>query len=160
MEFVNATYEDKEELMKLYRSAIGEDGSTWTMDYPNEEICDKDLLRGDLFCLKNEDGLIIGAISIDDDKMVEALDCWSKNLSPSRELARVIVRKEYRNNGIARTLLLSVMEELKKRGNRGVHFLVSKTNYKAINSYAALEFENKGECDLYDGDWWCYEKAL
>ncbi len=43
---------------------------------------------------------------------------------------------------------------------KGVHFLVSKTNERAMRSYQKLNFTKCGESDLYGEDWWCYEKAL
>ena len=64
------------------------------------------------------------------------------------------------NQGIARQLLQHGMEELKKQGKRSVHFLVCKTNKKALRSYEKLHFDVVGESDLFDEDWWCYEKAL
>jgi len=49
---------------------------------------------------------------------------------------------------------------LKKQGKRSVHFLVCKTNKKALRSYEKLHFDVVGESDLFDEDWWCYEKEL
>lgn len=108
MTFAQASGSDKTAILAIYRSAIGTEGCTWSMDYPNEEI----------------------------------------------------LQEDYRNQGLARELLRSVMEVTKKRGYKSVHFLVSKTNYKALHSYAKLNFIKKDECDLYGEHWWCYEKEL
>ena len=67
MNFHNATKEDMEVIRKLYRDAIGSPGCTWSLEYPNVEIMLGVMERNALFCLKNEAGKIIGAISIDDD---------------------------------------------------------------------------------------------
>lgn len=158
MKFVLAEEQDKIEILSLYRSVIGSEGCTWSMDYPNEEILESDFHRKDLFVLKDDFGEIIGAISIDDDKEVENLECWSKESGPGVELARLVVKESAQNQGIARILLKSAMEEVKRRGYKSVHFLVSKRNFKAINSYDKLAFEIKGESDLYHEHWWCYEK--
>lgn len=160
MKFVLAEEKDKKEVLALYRSMIGSEGCTWTMDYPNEDNLEDDFGRNALFTLKNEGGEIVGVISIDDDASVEALDCWSAKLQPSAELARLAVKKSYQNQGLARLLLKSAMEELRKRGCKSVHFLVSKTNYRAINSYSEIGFDIKGESDLYGEHWLCYEKKL
>lgn len=160
LQFKTATKDDIEEIMKLYRNAIGSEGCTWSMDYPNEEIAQGDLKRNALFCLKNQAEEIVGAISIDDDKVVEELDCWSENLKPGAELARLVVKEAYQNQSIARMLLTCAMEELVKRGYKSVHFLVSKTNERALRSYAKLNFVNRGEADLFGEHWWCYEKGL
>lgn len=160
MNFRNAAKNDIVEIMKLYHAAIGSEGCTWSADYPNEAITQNDLERNALFCLQNETGEIIGAISIDDDKVVEMLPCWTEKLRPGAELARLVVKEEYQNQGIARMLLKCAMQELVKRGYKSVHFLVSKTNKRAIRSYAKLNFTNCGETDLFGEHWWCYEKEL
>lgn len=158
--FLLAKASDKEEILTMYRQAIGSPGCTWSMDYPNEELLHCDMERAALFVLKNQTGELIGAISIDQDDAVEQLNCWSKELKPGAELARLVVKEKWQNHGIARLLLTFAMEELKKRNYKSVHFLVSKTHEKALRSYARLEFDKAGETDLFGTDWWCYEKAL
>ena len=160
MYFGNAQKEDIKAISALYKAAIGTDGCTWNENYPNEEITQGDLERGDLFCLKNDSGEIIGAISVDDDALVDALPCWSADKKPAAELARLVVKEKYQNQGVARKLLEYAMEELRKRGYKGMHFLVSPEHKKALRSYAKLSFVRCGECYLYEHDWLCYEKGL
>ena len=62
--------------------------------------------------------------------------------------------------GVAGQLGHDVMNELAKRGYRSIHFLVSKTNERALRAYEPLGFENRGEWFGYEHDWWYYEKAL
>lgn len=160
MKFIRAEQEEAEEIMGMYRAAMGSEGCTWCMEYPNQEVLENDLKRKDLFCMKSEAGEILGAISIDDDPEIEELGCWSPEQQPGAELARLVVKEAYQNQSIARKLLLAGMKELKKRGYKSVHFLVSKTNYRAIRSYGKLQFEKRGEAELYGECWWCYEKEL
>lgn len=158
--FVRAAKEDKSEILSLYRSLVGTEFCAWTSEYPGEQEIDYDMSRDALFCLKKDSGEIIGVISIDKDEAVERLACWSKDLQPSAELSRLGVKPEYQNQGIARQLLNYGMTELKKQGKKSVHFLVCKTNQKAIRSYDKLHFDVVGECQLFGEDWWCYEKDL
>jgi ribosomal protein S18 acetylase RimI-like enzyme len=160
MQFLQATYQDKEEILSLYRSLVGTPFCAWTQEYPGEREVQGDLERGDLFCVKDGAGKIIGAIAVDDDPAVDALPCWSSKLQPSEELARLGVQPAYQNQGLARMLLQNGMEELRRRGIKSVHFLVCKTNEKAIRSYAKFDFEIVGECSLFGEEWFCYEKAL
>lgn len=160
MIFRKATSEDKTEILALYGSLIGTPYCAWGNGYPGEQEFDYDLGRDSLFCMENEKGEIIGTITVDEDAQVEALSCWSKNLQPSAELSRLGVRTDMQNQGIARLLLQHGMEELKKQGKKSVHFLVCKTNRKALRSYNKLNFDVVGESDLFGEDWWCYEKAL
>lgn len=160
MNFVRAAAADKAEILALYRSLVGTEYCAWTDEYPNETEIEGDLSRNALFCMKDENGKIAGTISIDHDEEVEKLPCWREALKPAGELSRLGVRREYQNQGLARQLLQYGMEELKRRGFKSVHFLVCKTNIKAIRSYSKLNFEVVGECSLFGEDWWCYEKAL
>ena len=82
------------------------------------------------------------------------------DLQPGAELARLVVKATYQNQGIAKQLLQSGMKELAQRGYGSVHFLVSKTNERALRAYEPLGFENRGEWFGYEHDWLCYEKAL
>ena len=132
----------------------------WNEYYPNEETIEFDLSRDALFVMKNDAGELIAAISIDEDEEVDSLIVWDENIAPAGELARLCVREDMQNQGIARQLLQHGMEELKKQGKRSVHFLVCKTNKKALRSYEKLHFDVVGESDLFDEDWWCYEKEL
>ena len=157
MLFLQAKKSDIEEIMALYQKAIGSLGCTWSEEYPSREYTENHLNRGDLFCLKQAGGEIVGAISIDDDKTVEELSCWSKG---GAELARLVVKETYQNQGIAGELLKNAMAVLKERGYTYVHFLVDKHHIKALRAYDKLNFDKVGESDLYEGSWWCYEKKL
>lgn len=158
--FASATEEDQEEILSLYRSAIGTEGCTWSMEYPNEDILKDDIEHQRIFCMKNQSGEIVGIISVDVDEEVGKLACWTEGLKPAAELARLGVKRQYQNMGIAKLLLEGAMRELVRRGYKGVHFLVSKTNERAIRAYAGMGFRISGECNLYGENWWCYEKEL
>ena len=150
---------DKEEILALYRTRLY-GPADWNEYYPNEETIEFDLSRDALFVMKNDAGELIATISIDEDEEVDSLTVWDENIAPAGELARLCVREDMQNQGIARQLLQHGMEELKKQGKRSVHFLVCKTNKKALRSYEKLHFDVVGESDLFDEDWWCYEKEL
>ena len=151
---------DFEKLMQLYRAAIGEEGCTWDEDYPNEEDIRGDIGRKALFCARNDDGEIIAAFAIDDDAQVEQLDCWNPEIAPAGEIARLVVRRDCQNQGIARHLLVFAMEELRRRGYGGIHFLVSPKNERALRAYSRLDFNKVGETALYGHDWYCFEKTF
>ncbi len=150
MKFDRVRKEEADTVLKLYRSLLGTLYCVWTEDYPTEKEVEFDFSRDALFCMRDDDGNIIGVISIDDDPNVECLTCWSKTMVPSAEVLRVGVYQEFQNQGIARKLLVGVMEELKNRGYQAVHLLVAKDNVKALRSYDKLNFESVGECELWD----------
>ena len=176
MEFRRARREEAEEILQLYRSLIGTEYCVWTENYPTEREVEFDLSRNALFCLyermpepdEREQGArlsatrgrLMGVISMDDDPEVEALSCWSEDLTPVAELSRLGVAVEYQNRGIARILLQEAMTELKSQGYKAVHILVAKDNVKALRSYEKLHFTTAGECELFGHSYWCYEREL
>ena len=86
----------------------------------------------------------MGVISMDDDPEVEALSCWSEDLTPVAELSRLGVAAEYQNRGIARILLQEAMAELKTQGYKAVHILVAKDNVKACVPMKNCIFPQQG----------------
>ncbi len=158
-EIVKATEEDRNEVLALYKEQIGKDCCPWDEHYPSHETIDWDLARDALFVLKMKGG-IKAAISIDEDEPVDLLSCWDKNLAPEGELARLAVSPDEQNKGLGRIMFQFGMEELKRRGFKGIHILVNKYNTKAIRCYAVFDFHTVGECHMYEQDFLCYEKAL
>ena len=158
-EIVKATEADRTELLSLYKVQIGREFCPWNDEYPSNETIDWDLSRDALFVMK-EDGRIKAAISLEKDEDVDALSCWDDELSPAGELARLAVLPDEQSKGLGRVMLKYGMDELKRRGYHGVHFLVNKYNTKAIRCYAAFGFRIVGECHMYEQDLLCYEKGL
>ena len=155
-----AAESDIEEITGLYEQAKGSKFCTWDENYPNTEITRGDLERAALFCMKTETGEIVGAISIDDDKEVEKLKCWSKTLKPSVEIARLVVKTEWQNKKIAPKMIEELLKIIADRGIKGAHYLVDKNHKKALAAYKSLNFTRVGESTLYDGNWWCYEREI
>ena len=80
MKFDRVRKEEADTVLKLYRSLLGTPYCVWTEDYPTEKEVEFDFSRDALFCMRDDDGNIIGVISIDDDPNVECLTCWSKTM--------------------------------------------------------------------------------
>ncbi len=150
---------DRERIFSLYQAAIGTEGCTWDDTYPSREMMDDDLSRGGLFCAER-DGILVGAISIDDDPYTDALDVWDEALMPAAELARVVVSEECRGEGIAPRMFREMHGILRERGYRSAHYLVSPENQKALHAYETLGYRFVGTADLYEHHWLCYEMRL
>ena len=156
---VPATENDKAEILSLYKAQIGRENCPWTEDYPSSESIDFDLKRDALFVLKT-DGKIKAAISLEEDEDVDNLSCWDKTLAPEGEVARVAVLPEAQNKGLGKIMMQYAMDELKRRGYKGIHILVNKHNIKAIRCYEVFGFNTVGECHMYEQDFLCYERKL
>lgn len=151
---------DKKEILGLYKAQLGREFCAWDEDYPEMQDIEGDLDRDALFVMRNERNEIIAAISLDQDDNVEQLPFWSEELQPGGEVARLAVRADYQNQGIAREMIRYAMNVLKERGIKSIHYMVNKENLKAIRSYAHLNFKLVGECSMYDQPFLCYEQEL
>ena len=112
-----------------------------------------------LFVLKMN-GRITAAVSLEEDEDVDNLDCWDESLAPEGEIARIAVLPGEQGKGLGRIMIRYGMDELKRRGYRGIHMLVNRHNVKAIRCYAVFGFRTVGECRMYDQDFLCYERDL
>ena len=158
-EIVMATAADSAEILALYKAQLGREFCPWNEFYPTQEEIEYDLSRDALFVLKS-DGRIKATVSIEVADDLERLDFWDDSLLPVGELVRLAVLPEEQNKGLARVILRFGLEELKRRGFRGIRFLVNKHNEKAIRSYAAFGFHLAGEAHIYEQDFLCYEGKL
>ena len=157
---VRATAADTDAVLQLYREQIGRAFCFWNESYPGPETIEDDLSRNALFVMKNEDGEIIAAVSVEEDEEADRLDCWSPSLQPAGEFARLAVRPVCQNRGLARKMVSHVLGVLKERGFKSVHILVNRDNLTAIRSYAHFGFRAAGECEMYDQHFLCYEREL
>ncbi len=158
-EILLATEEDREDILALYEMQKGREFCPWTEEYPSNETIDFDFSRDALYVLKKE-GKIMAAISLEEDEDVDNLPYWDNGLRPEGELARLAVLPEEQSKGYGRIMLQHGMDELKRRGYKGIHFLVNRYNTKAIRCYEVFGFRIVGECHMFEQDFFCYEKEL
>lgn len=160
LKFGLAQEEDRTEIMNLYRSMIGVKGCTWSREYPNMELLDRDIKNKNEFWVKNEADNIIAAIVIDEDEEVGNLSFWNPDYKKAGELARLAVRQDHQNQGIAVWLIRKTAGIMRERGYDAIHFLVSRNNPAALASYRKLNLHLAGETDLFGGNWLCYEGLI
>ena len=151
---------DKNKILTLYHSLIGTEGCTWSLEYPTMEDINQDLEKGGLYIISNRDGQIIGAAAAEKDEELAKLECWSKTITNPCDLHRIGIRKDYQNLGLAKDLIEHIEKDVIQKGFDGIRFLVSKTNLRALALYNKLNYKNVGETNIYNINWFCYEKKL
>ncbi|MCI8641750.1 MAG: GNAT family N-acetyltransferase [Clostridia bacterium] len=159
LEIKMAIADDVNEIAKIYKSLIGYPGCTWSEEYPTIEDVENDINKKSLYVMQDK-GKIIAVAAAGKDDELENLECWNKEIKFPCDLARIGVIKEYQNKGIAKELVRYIEKDVINRGFDGIHFLVSKTNPRALALYNNLEYCCCGETIMYDIDWFCYEKKL
>ena len=160
MRFCIPDAEDLSVIAGMYRDAVGSAGCVWSEDYPTLEDAANDFQRGDLFCLKDDSGIPVAAISVDDDMTTDSFSCWTQHLRPWAEFCRVVVRSDLRGRGLAPFMVRQLNEELIRRGLRGVHYCVAKENVPAQRAYEKTGFRLRGEAFVYGGQYLLFEKPL
>lgn len=159
LEIKKAINNDVKSILKIYKSLIGYPGCTWSKDYPCLSDIENDLKKESLYIILDKD-IIIGVAAAGKDDELEHLECWDKTIKNPCDLARIGVIKEYQNKGIAKELVRYIEKDVIKRGFDGIHFMVSKTNPRALALYDRLNYNCCGETSMYDREWLCYEKKL
>ena len=150
-----AKFEDKEEILSLYHSLIGTTGCTWSMEYPTISEIEDDIENGYLYCMCDENDIIIAVATAGIDHEMEWLMQVS-NMDKPCVLSRVGVKSSMHNLGLGQIIVKYVMEDVEKQGYDGIIMLVSKTNPSAIAMYEKLNFTCCGVSRMYDNDWFVY----
>lgn len=146
-------------VLELYHSLIGCPGCTWDMEYPALENVSSDISNDSLHCLYSDNGELVAAAYAGENELAE-LTCWDEDISNPCELARIGVRAEFQNKGLAAKLIQYIEREVKSQDNDGIHFLVSETNSSALALYKKMGYYCCGKTNRYGSDWLCYEKKL
>ena len=153
-----AKKEDLPQVLKMYRSVIGQKGCTWDVRYPNEVTLYEDFNAHCLYVLCKGKKMI-GAASIVPENELDDLDCWQFKEN-AREIARIVIVPEYQGKGYGKHLVKKICLKLESIGCQAVHILVAKENHHALNLYRSTGFKNKRECSRYDHEYYAYEKKL
>lgn len=150
---------DLSEIAALYKSAIGQQGCTWSADYPTEDDMHNDFESNCLFSLYLGEKLI-GAVSVEPKNELDDIKIWKISDGTHREIARVVISKEYQGMGYSKTMLSQLFELLSYGGYKSIHLLVCVDNVAAIKLYRSLGFEFIDECYRYGHDFYVCEKIL
>ena len=145
-------------ILALYQSVIGTPFCTWNEYYPGEEEIADDLAHESLFVLE-EEGEIIGAISIVPENEMDDLTCWTIREN-AREFARVVIRPDQQQKGLSSRLIDGIFKELQQQGCAAVHIAVAKENTPAQRLYRKAGFSFCGETDMYGHSYFLCEKGL
>ena len=155
--FRKANKTDVENVLLLYRSAVGGEYCTWNENYPTDFEIDGDLAAGCLFVLE-EDGKIIGAGSIVPENELNGMPVWEE--SDAGEIARITVCPECRGRGLSHVIVEGLMQSLLEKGRKAVHLSVAVKNVPARRTYAGLGFETKGKTEMYGNTYFLSEKIF
>ena len=157
MNFRLAQWDDAERVLLLYQSAKGSAFCVWNDSYPSMAEIEHDLETGNLYVM-TDGGKVIGAISIVPENELDGFDCWS--CKDGKEIARVVIDKDYQGNGLSFEMVQNIVSILRKNGCKAIHLSVAKTNVPAYKTYIKAGFAVVGEAQMYGNDYYFMEKAI
>lgn len=140
----------KDEIMRLYKSLIGQKGCTWDKEYPNEKIIESDINNKGIYCLKKGEQIIAVASLIKDVKLNKILDIDDDNVYL---LTRVGVNKKYQGKGYAKILIRKIIKKTVGKNVKKIYLLVNTENIRAKKLYTNMKFVFLKEVNLYGIKW-------
>lgn len=158
MELRRSRHGEEETILSLYRSVLGEEFCVWNEYYPGMLEIRADLASGGLWLLCNGE-TILGAISAIRENEMDEMSCWHIR-EHAREIARVVIGKEYRGRGLAGEMVKLLLPILRREGAESVHLSAATGNLPAVRTYEKLGFERVGEADMYEGHYYLMELSL
>ncbi len=158
MVFRQAGQYDAKTVSALYSAVKGTEFCVWDESYPGEEEIKNDLAAGCLYVLEDE-GDVIGAVSIVPENETDGFGCW-KVRENAREFARVVIRPDRQSEGLSYHLIDGVLKELRARNAAAAHISVARSNLPARKLYAKAGFEIRGEADIFGGSYYLCELIL
>ncbi len=155
----NAAPNEASALFSLYESVKGEPFCVWNENYPGLEEINMDLETQNVYVL-TENGKIIGAVSVETKNDMDTFECWECNDGTQAEIARVVISKEFRGKGLAKTMTDMISSILKNKGCNSIHLAAAKVNIPAFKTYTKAGFSTVGEAFIYGHDYYLMEKML
>lgn len=157
--FRKAHIDENDMIAALYQSVIGQAGCTWNESYPGEIELREDFETENLYVLTDDES-VIGAVSVVHTNELDELECWQITDASVREIARVVVDKNYQGQHYSEIMLEQLFEILEKDHCRAIHILVASKNIAAQKIYKGLGFAERAECDMFGNHYYAYEKIF
>ena len=157
LNFRIARQSEEEQVLSLYQSAKNSAFCVWNDSYPSIAEIKHDLETKNLYVM-TDGSKVIGAISVVPENELDGFDCWS--CKDGKEIARVVIDKAYRGNGLSFEMVQSIMSILRENGCKAIHLSVVKTNIPAYKTYIKAGFDVVGEAQMYGNDYYLMEKTI
>ena len=158
--FEPATLDDVNEILALYISKKGTPFCSWNEYYPTMVDIEADIAENNLFVYKNENGDIIGAVSLENAKSAENPNLAWSTMGKSIAFSRLCVANEYTGRGLGMDILGFAYTVVKERGYSYGRILASKDNDISMHMYTKKRYRATGECEMYGVDFIGFEVDL
>ena len=107
-----------------------------------EKLCFSDPWSENSVASELENPLALWLVADDDGKVVGYIG--SQTVMDASDMMNVAVHPDHRKQGIATTLIVGLVEELRRKGSRSLTLEVRASNENAIRLYRMLDFQEIG----------------
>ncbi len=156
MIFRQATHNDADDILKIYKSVLGTQFCVWNENYPTELEIEEDLATDNLYILCDNEK-IVGCISIVPKNELDGYPVWSCD---GLEIARVVVSPTHRGRGLALIMVEEIKRIISSRNSPSVHLSAEIHNAPALHTYEKAGFKTVGEDDMFGGRYYLLECLL
>lgn len=164
IEYRIACMEDLQEVYNLVKSAIDtmiqQNIFQWDEIYPDEEVLREDILKKQLYV-----GIVdkqIAVIYVLNQECDEAYQngTWRFTNEPFYVIHRLCVNPAFQNQGVGRTTMLHIEEELLSKGIKAIRLDAFTQNPFSLKLYDRLGYSRVGYADWRKGKFHLMEKYL
>lgn len=159
MKLTLAEKKDLDNVLELYEIVKKTKYCVWDEEYPTIENINFDFEHDCLYVLKEND-IVFGAISINfENEFDEFPDLWlyTKN---SCEIARLVVKPEYQNKGLAEFMVNEISIILSEKEVYCIHLAVAVNNLPAVRLYDKCGFLQVCTTYIFENYYYFYEKKI
>ena len=147
MNFRTAQKTDADAVFMLYRAVVGTPFCVWDDEYPGFAEIERDLTAECLFVLE-ENGEIVGAVSINLENEMDAIDCWRAEENAG-EFARVVIRPDAQGRGLAKILVAGILGKMRERGYEIARLAVEANHIPAQRLYRSFGFQTVDRKEMW-----------
>ncbi|TJY42710.1 GNAT family N-acetyltransferase [Cohnella pontilimi] len=134
----------------------------WDESYPNPEISRQDCADGSLFVARNDQGGVMGCLTMDENQAAEYAEVPWRHEGKVLMLHRLAVHPDYQRQGAARELMAFAEMYGRDRGYDAIRLDAYSGNHRAIPFYPKIGYEKRGEVHFTrrEKPYYCFEKSL
>ncbi|MDO5293156.1 MAG: GNAT family N-acetyltransferase [bacterium] len=164
VKFRIATIADLREINCLVQDAIAamkkEQIDQWDERYPDQEILREDIEKQQLYVGYVENKIVVIYVINQEFDQEYNTGKWEYNEKPFYVLHRLCVDPKQQKQGIARSTMRHIEEELKAKGIGAMRLDVFSKNPSALRLYHSFGFKKVGHADWRKGRFYLMEKCI
>lgn len=163
---VKAELKDSARIWELLQEGIDqrkkEGSAQWQDGYPNEEVVQQDIESGFGYCVRDQNGGIVGYIAIAEgiDEVYEAIEEKWNSLETYVVLHRLIVDQTNKIPGLGTWILNAVESVIEERGIRSIRVDTNFDNLSMLRVFEKVGYRYCGKIYIRGAERFAFDKII